>query len=95
MTPTGHWRFSISRIYWDSEENPSVEVPVGDFFCVEGGGFHQASSLPFLLLLSLMIICLTGGQYRWHITDPIRFDEDLKLTIHALGWRSGGRYLPL
>jgi hypothetical protein len=35
------------------------------------------------------------GMYRWHIQDPIRFEEDLKVTIQALGWRSGGRYLPL
>ena len=35
------------------------------------------------------------GLYRWHIMDPIRFEEDLKVTIQALGWRSGGRYLPL
>jgi hypothetical protein len=27
--------------------------------------------------------------------DPIRFEEDLKVTIQALGWRSEGRYLPL
>lgn len=33
--------------------------------------------------------------YRWHITDPIYFTEDLKVTIQALGWRSEGRYLPL
>ena len=32
--------------------------------------------------------------YRWHITDPIYFKEDLKVTIQALGWRSEGRYLP-
>ena len=35
------------------------------------------------------------GLYRWHITDPIRFQKDLRVTIQALGWRSGGRYLPL
>ena len=35
------------------------------------------------------------GLYRWHIADPIRFDKDLKVTIQDLGWRSGGRYLPL
>jgi len=35
------------------------------------------------------------GLYRWHITDPIRFEKDLKVTIQALGWRSEGRYLPL
>jgi hypothetical protein len=35
------------------------------------------------------------GMYRWHITDPIRFENNLKVTIQALGWRDGGRYLPL
>jgi hypothetical protein len=35
------------------------------------------------------------GMYRWHIVDPIRFQEDIRVTIQALGWRSGGRYLPL
>ncbi|MBN1561741.1 DUF2961 domain-containing protein [candidate division KSB1 bacterium] len=35
------------------------------------------------------------GLYRWHIVDPIRFARDLKVTIQALGWRSGGRYQPL
>jgi hypothetical protein len=39
------------------------------------------------------------GMYRWHIMDPIRFREDLKVTIQALGWRSTvegqRRYLPL
>jgi hypothetical protein len=34
-------------------------------------------------------------MYRWHITDPIRFQENLRVTIQALGWRSGRRYLPL
>ena len=31
MTPTGNWRFSIIRMYWDDETEPSVECPVGDF----------------------------------------------------------------
>jgi hypothetical protein len=35
------------------------------------------------------------GLYRWHVMDPIRFEKDLRVTIQALGWRSGGRYLPL
>jgi hypothetical protein len=35
------------------------------------------------------------GLYRWHIVDPVRFRHDLKVTIQALGWQSGGRYLPL
>ena len=28
-----YWRALILRIYWDGEETPSVEVPLGDFFC--------------------------------------------------------------
>ena len=28
------------------------------------------------------------GMYRWHIPDPIRFEQDLRVTIQALGWRS-------
>lgn len=38
------------------------------------------------------------GMYRWHIMDPIRFQQDLKVTIQALGWRMAlegkSRYLP-
>ncbi len=35
------------------------------------------------------------SMYRFHIADPIYFDSDIKVNIQALGWRSGGRYLPL
>ena len=245
MTPTGHWRYSILRIYWDGADNPSVECPVGDFFACGWGKYAQVSSLavcvnpgsafncywemPFRkscritltniadddMVLYYQInytltdvpddaayfhaqfrrvnplpyktdyvlldgvkgqghyvgtymawgvnnvgwwgegeikffidgdgqyptICGTGtedyfcgsynfdvgkehggyrefttpysglaqvirpdglyasqtrfGLYRWHIMDPIRFQQDLHVTIQALGWRSGRRYLPL
>ena len=45
MTPSGHLRFSILRIYWDGESEPSVEVPVGDFFACGWGQYAQVSSL--------------------------------------------------
>ncbi|MEO2005340.1 MAG: glycoside hydrolase family 172 protein [Candidatus Poribacteria bacterium] len=35
------------------------------------------------------------AMYRWHVMDPIRFKDDLRVTIQALGWRGEGRYLPL
>jgi hypothetical protein len=35
------------------------------------------------------------GMYRWHIMDPVRFEQDLRVTIQALGWRADRRYLPL
>jgi hypothetical protein len=244
MTPTGNWRYSILRIYWDGQDLPSVECPVGDFFCSGWGKYAQLSSLavcvnpgsafnsywemPFRRRCRMTVtnvadermvlyyqinytltdvpddvgyfhaqfrranplpygsihtllddvrgqgqyvgtyvawgvnnsgwwgegeikfymdgddvfptICGTGtedyfcgsynfenretrqyqefttpyaglhqvlrpdgvyrsqmrfGMYRWHIPDPVRFQSDLRVTIQALGWRSGGRYLPL
>jgi hypothetical protein len=251
MTPTGHWRYSIIRIYWDDQEIPSVECPVGDFFacgwqkyaqvsslavCVNPGSafncywempfrrrcritmtnigpehmilyyqinytltevpedaayfhaqFRRTNPLPYKQDYTILegvkgrgqyvgtymawqvnsnnwwgegeikffldgdgeypTICGTGtedyfcgsydfdtekvshfgvrsveytefttpyaglpqvirpdghyvantrfGMYRWHVMDPVRFEEDLRVTIQALGWRSGGRYLPL
>jgi len=244
MTPTGIWRHSIFRIYWDDQDIPSVEVPVGDFFCngwnrfapvnslavcVNPGSafncywimpfrkrcritmenldsrdmtlyyqidytltdipedaayfhaqFRRVNPLPYKEVYTILdgvkgkghyvgtymawgvnnngwwgegeikfyidgdrefpTICGTGtedyfcgsynfenketrqyqefttpytglcqvirpdgvylsqqrfGMYRWHITDPIRFESDLKVTIQALGWRRDGHYLPL
>jgi hypothetical protein len=46
MTPTGNWRFSIFRIYWDEEKEPSVETPVGDFFGMGWGKYSPLNSLP-------------------------------------------------
>ncbi len=45
MTPTGNWRFSILRFYWDDETTPSVEAPVGDFFCMGWGKYAPLQSL--------------------------------------------------
>ncbi|MBI4889583.1 MAG: DUF2961 domain-containing protein [Acidobacteria bacterium] len=244
MTPTGNWRFSILRMYWDGETNPSVEVPVGDFFgmgwgkyapinslaiCVNPGSafnsywpmpfrrkarltlenladqpmtvyyqidytlaavpadaayfhaqFRRTNPLPFKEVYTILdgvqgrgqyvgtymawgvhnngwwgegeikfymdgdkqfpTIAGTGtedyfcgsynfenkekhqyepfttpytglaqvirpdglyqsqqrfGLYRWHITDPVRFEKDLRVTIQALGWKYNGKYLPL
>ncbi len=45
MTPTGEWRKTIIRIYWDGETEPSVECPVGDFFCSGWNVYSPLSSL--------------------------------------------------
>ena len=34
-------------------------------------------------------------MYRWHITDPIYFKNDIKVTIQALGWYKNHSYQPL
>ncbi len=243
MTPTGHWRFSVLRVYWDNADSPSVECPLGDFYACGWNRYFQISSLavcvnprsglnsywpmpfrhgcrvtitnigdeaitlyyqityaldeiaddaayfhaqfrrvnplPYKSVYTILdgvqgwghyvgtymawganhsgwwgegevkfyvdgddpfpTICGTGtedyfcgsydfdlgqehggytefttpysgfyvirpdglyqsqtrfGLYRWHLLDPIRFERDLRVTVQALGWRSGGRYLP-
>jgi hypothetical protein len=41
-----HWRSLVWRIWWDDEETPSVETPLGDFFCSGWGERCNVSSLP-------------------------------------------------
>lgn len=45
LTPQGRWRDVILRIYWDGQENPSVECPVGDFFCMGWNEYAPIQSL--------------------------------------------------
>lgn len=35
-----------------------------------------------------------SSLYRWHIPDPIGFQEDLRVTVQSLGWFPTGRYRP-
>lgn len=41
MTPAGDYRGNVIRIYWDDEETPSVEVPVGYFFASGWGSGYE------------------------------------------------------
>ena len=42
----GAWRRLVLRMYWDKETSPSVEVPLGDFFCNGWGERAHFTSLP-------------------------------------------------
>jgi hypothetical protein len=64
MTPTGKWRFSIMRIYWDDETEPSVECPVGDFF---GMGWNS-----YAPLVSSPICVNPGSAFNSYWTMPFR-----------------------
>jgi hypothetical protein len=64
MTPTGTWRFSILRIYWDDEAEPSVECPVGDFF---GMGWGEYASLN-----SLSVCVNPGSAFNCYWSMPFR-----------------------
>ena len=40
------WRRLVIRFYWDGEATPSIEVPLGDFFCSGWGVRCNVTSLP-------------------------------------------------
>jgi hypothetical protein len=44
--PQRYWRMLLLRFYWDGEEEPSIEVPLGDFFCSGWSEYSQVSSVP-------------------------------------------------
>lgn len=64
MTPTGNWRWSIIRIYWDDETEPSVECPVGDFF---GMGWCEYAPLN-----SLAVCVNPGSAFNCYWQMPFR-----------------------
>ena len=77
MTPTGNWRHSILRIYWDDAEHPSVECPIGDFFACGWGEFAQISSLA---------VCVNpGSAFNCYWEMPFRKKCRITLTNVAEG----------
>jgi hypothetical protein len=74
MTPTGNWRLSILRMYWDDEQNPSVEVPAGDFFAMGWGKYAPISSLP---------LCVNPGS-AFNSYWPMPFRKSAKITMENL-----------
>jgi hypothetical protein len=89
---TGTEDYFCGSYNFDTKKRNAAGVEVSQFteFNTPYSGLHQVIRGDGMYLSSQRY-----GLYRWHITDPIRFEKDLKVTIQALGWRSGGRYLPL
>ena len=66
MTPTGTWRYSILRVYWDGEETPSIEVPIGDFFGMGWGQYAHLNSLPVCVNPGSAFNCYWEMPFRKH-----------------------------
>jgi hypothetical protein len=106
----GWWGEGEIKFYIDGDDEYPTICGTGteDYFCgsynfdvgKDQGGYREFTT-PYSGLAQvirpdgLYRSQMRFGMYRWHITDPIRFERDLRVTIQALGWRSGGRYLPL
>jgi hypothetical protein len=74
MTPSPNWRFSIIRIYYDDEETPSVEVPVGDFFAMGWNEYAQLTS---------QAVCVNPGS-AFNCYWPMPFRKKCKITMENI-----------
>ena len=108
---SGWWGEGEIKFYLDGDGGfPTIcgtgtEDYFGGAWNFDVGGQYTVFSTPFLGLPQ--VIKPDGlyrsqqrfGMYRWHVLDPVRFHQDLRVTIQALGWRSmlegKRRYLPL
>lgn len=71
----------ILRMYWDDQEHPSVEVPVGDFFCNGLGDFAQVSSLPVCVNPGLAFNCFWEMPYRKNARITLENRDPLQKVI--------------
>ncbi|QQA45039.1 DUF2961 domain-containing protein [Pelagovum pacificum] len=82
MTPTGNWRFSILRFYWDDEETPSVECPVGDFFGCGWGEFAQLTSAPVCVNPGSAFNCYWEMPFRKRCRVTMENIADEQMTLY-------------
>ena len=69
------WRELILRMYWDGEENPSVEVPFGDFFCCGWCERKNVRSVP-------IAVNPAGGMNCYF---PMPFRTRARITVENIG----------
>lgn len=82
MTPTGVWRMSILRIYWDDSEVPSVECPVGDFFTCGWGEFAQNNSLAVNVNPGSAFNCYWEMPFRKRCRMTMTNLDDVQMTLY-------------
>jgi hypothetical protein len=82
MTPTGNWRYSILRFYWDDETTPSVEVPVGDFFCNGWGEYAPVQSLAVAVNPGSAFNCYWPMPFRKKCRITMENLDDENMTLY-------------
>ena len=103
---TGWWGEGEIKFFMDGDKEFPTICGTGteDYFCGSYGFTDEGKYREYTTPYAGFQAVLPDGQwqsqtrfglYRWHIMDPVRFEKDLKVTMQALGWRTGGRYLPL
>ncbi len=71
----------ILRMYWDNQEHPSVEVPLGDFFCCGLESYAHVSSLPVCVNPGMAFNCFWEMPYRENARLVLENRDPLQTAI--------------
>jgi hypothetical protein len=74
LTPTGKWRNTIIRVYWDGQDIPSIECPIGDFFASGWNSYAHLNSLA---------ICVNPGS-AFNCYWQMPFKKHCRMTLENL-----------
>jgi len=80
------YRTCTLRFYWDGEEEPSVEVPLGDFFACGHARRTRVNSMPVVVNPVGGFNCYWPMPFRKHckITIENQWEEDLRLLFYQI-----------
>ena len=72
-------RSTIVRIYWNGEQFPSVDVPLGDFFC--NALYHRSFSSMPLAYINGKYVCCWPMPFEGSVLAKIRNDSDKAISL--------------
>lgn len=78
----------ILRMYWDGEETPSVEVPLGDFFCCGFGKACIVNSMPIVVNPNRGMNCYWSMPFASHarITVENQNEEPIPAFFYQIDY---------
>lgn len=78
----------VLRMYWDEEEMPSVEVPIGDFFCNGFGTRCDLNSMPIVVNPSGAMNCYFPMPFRKkaRITVTNEHEGDIDAFFYTINY---------
>jgi hypothetical protein len=97
----GWWGEGEIKMFLDDDDRDPTICGTGteDYFGGAWGFGKQSYSAPYFGFQQVSGRSEEVGArmtlYRFHVMDPVFFGRRLRVTMQALGWRSGGRFLPL
>jgi hypothetical protein len=97
----GWWGEGEIKMFLDDDDRSPTICGTGteDYFGGAWGFGKQSYSAPYFGFQQVSGRSEDAGArmtlYRFHVMDPVFFNRSLRVTMQALGWRSGGRFLAL